>query len=125
MMTPNAVRLMSQDFPENVRVSIQRLITPVNQFMTHVTTVLNKGLTFKDHMNAEIKTIRLTREDRPTISHSLKSRPIGVIILSSQEEVTTPLFVDWINIEGGIKIRRIVGLEPKKTYTLTLLILGG
>jgi hypothetical protein len=124
MRIPQAARIMSQDFPEDVRAWIHHLIVPMNQFMTNVTTVLNKGLTFKDHMNSEIKTIRIAFGDQPTISYQLKSRPVGMVVIRSDEELKSPVFFDWENTQNGVRIRNVFGLEPKKVYTLTVLIIG-
>ena len=103
-MIPQMKRILSQDFPEDVRSWIHNLIIPINQFMTNTTTLLNKGLTFQDHMNAEIKTIRLSSTDQPILAHRLKSKPIGVLVIRSEEEITAPLCVDWTNTEGGCTI---------------------
>jgi hypothetical protein len=124
MTTLHAQRIISQDFPEGVRSWINRLIIPLNQFMTSVSALLNHGLTFESHMNAEIKIIRVTSADRPTLSYRLKSKPIGLIVLRCHEELKFPISLDWVTTESGIKIRNIFGLEPLKTYTITLLILG-
>jgi|GEM_PF-1969387 len=124
-MRPTPIRFLSQDFPGETQTWISRLIVPLNHFMTSVNTALNKGLTFRDHMNAEIKTITVTCADSLIVSCNLKSRPIGVLILHSEQELKSPLTLDWTGTEGGIKIRKVLGLENNKTYTLTLLVIGG
>src|SRR4051812_16782122 len=107
MTTLNARRIISQDFPQDVRSWINFLIIPLNQFMTQVCGLLNKGLSFEANMNAEIKTIRITSTDRPTISSQLKTKPIGLIVLRCDEELKSPIALDWVTTEGGIKIRNI------------------
>lgn len=125
MIAPNIRRIMSQDFPDDVRAWINSLLIPLNQFMTSISVLLNKGLTFQNHFNAEIKIIRVASTDQPMIPLQLKSKPIGVLVLRSEEETRAPIFIDWVNAEGGIKIRHVLGGEFGKFYTLTLLIIGG
>jgi len=119
-MRPNSVRFLTQDFPTETRAWLPRLLGPLNHFMTSVSSLLNNGLTFKDHMNSEIKTITVS-----TVSCNLRSKPIGALVIHSDQELASPLSIDWKASEGGIKIRKILGLEENKAYELTILIIGG
>jgi hypothetical protein len=124
-MRPNSVRFLTQDFPTETRAWLPRLLGPLNHFMTSVSSLLNNGLTFKDHMNSEIKTITVSSKDSPTVSCNLRSKPIGALVIHSDQELASPLSIDWKASEGGIKIRKILGLEENKAYELTILIIGG
>jgi len=125
MITPIPKRILSQDFPDEVRSWIQTLLIPINQFMTSVSQLLNHGLTFQNHFNAEIKTIQVRQGDTPVLSCNLKSKPIGILVLAVHEELKNQVGIDWLMVESGIKIRNIFGLEQGKFYSIKLLILGG
>ena len=122
MNTPN-IRILSQDFPGDVRTWINSLLIPLNQFMTGVSAILNKGITFRDHMNAEIKTVQVSSTELPTILHRHKNKPVGVLVIGSKEPLNSPVSVDWESVDGGIRLRRVFGLD--QPHTLTFLIIGG
>lgn len=119
---------------------IDRLLSPLNSFMESIYYALDKNLTYTENLACNVKTIEFTT--LPTygslpvldnwqvqkFTHSLKSKPFGVSLERVQEKsntyavITNPVSLDWNEANGVISINYVTGLEPSKTYILTLLV---
>lgn len=129
---------------ENIKEApawIDRIIVPLNLFLESTYFALNKNITFRENINSEIREIEFTTKsdyttaspkedgfDYLSFAHSLKSKPEGLTILqitekssSSYQIITSPVSLDWTEINGQIRINYITGLKDSTTYNLKVL----
>lgn len=118
-------RILTDEFPVEHQNWVGRLLTPLNRFMELVSQTLNNNLTFRDHFNAEIRTVFIEPNKPIFFNHSLKSKPIGILPLKLSEDPIGAVWIDWECIGAMIKIPRVLGLDPAKKYKINILILGG
>ena len=131
---PALKRLSKEDFPQQAEW-IDQLLQPLNQFFESIHSAMDKQLSFSENLNAEVKTFELrTPSSGPfqalRVRHSLKVRPIGVLVLGATDlgapnATIGALSVDWENAaDNQISLRSVGGLANAKSYSLTLLIIG-
>lgn len=134
---PQVRRFMVENFLSE-KEWIARLFQPLNVFMESVATAFNKGLTIKENMAADIKTVILDRV--PTakapflIQWNLGASPVSVHIGNVQKDqfesfaLTAAVGVQWVyNRESGLFLTNLVGIAPTKEdkYILTLVVFTG
>lgn len=120
MKIPQPPHFSAEDFPQEYRSWIAKMIGPLNQFLSAVYSALNASLSVKDNLNAEVKSF--TFEGRPvTIATNLKSKPIGVLILKSNP--AAPVALEWSHSGKTVTVHNVEGL-PRKKFELTVLIIA-
>jgi hypothetical protein len=117
---------------------IEKLINPLNSFMSIVYETLNKNITFKDNITSTIKELSFktlsTYESASSwetlkFSSGLKNRAIGCMILQIYEDsntyipITNAVHVDWLDLNGIITIQFISGLTDSTDYIVRFLII--
>jgi hypothetical protein len=134
---PNQKRISREDLKE-APSWIEKMLYPVNSFFESVYSALNKDLTFADNIVSQIKEIQFTTASDYVLNdtfevlnftHTLKNKPIGCIVLQiyqrtdDYQTITTPVTIDWIEINGVISINFVTGLDDSKKYTLRVLVI--
>lgn len=133
---PEQQRLLAEDF-QSQRSWIDKLIYPINQFMSSVWNALNKGLTFKENISSDMKEISIKSTDLPyTFSHNIKGRVDSILVLKAkydpnrngtnpEDPLTSGLNVEFYdNGKGQVVITRIGGLlSNNRFYSIKLLML--
>lgn len=130
---PPIKRLTTEDFKEQA-AWISKLFYSLNLFMESVTGALNKGLTFTENMNSEIKEIVVSIPSSGSafpFTYTAKIRPVAVWIGSAVEvaaspsPITSALYADWEYVNGSVRINNITGLTAGKKYRITLISIAG
>lgn len=128
---PVVKRLLQEDM-KGAGSWISKLLFPLNLFMSNVYSALNHGLTFQDNMLAQIKTLSI-KGSNPTTQFPwpYSTIPVGVSIIATVDTSALPLTVTtavtcaWSVSAGIVSIDNITGLDSKRTYSITFLVIGG
>ena len=127
-------RIVKEDFSSEDQELVDTLAFPINSGFENITSALNKGLTFDDNFNAQLKEITVTVDGSgtPTTTTSfkttLRSNAYGVMCIralaADNSYVTAAPFVSYVEGSSSITIRNITGLTAGIKYTLRLLVIG-
>lgn len=134
---PQIRRLLVEDFMEQ-KEWISKLFIPLNNFMDGTMTALNRGITLRQNMAADIKTVTLNRV--PTVASPIRvqwnisQRPISVHVGqcirtdNTAIVLTTAIGIQWdYDAINGLRLTNILGITPTAaiTYDITLAIFTG
>lgn len=134
MRIPAIKRLTTEDFKDQTSW-IGKLLQPLNEFMATVVQSLNKGLTFSDNFNAQIKELEFTLQASGT--YPLKflvttsSKPTGLWVLRAEHVAGTPstfttaVWADWYYQDGQVYIKNLSGLTTGQKYRISVIIIAG
>lgn len=130
--------MSQEDFPE-APSWFARLLWPLNQFITSMFLALNRGLTFEENFQCNLRTLTFRTattytSDRTwvniTYAHNLPRPPFGVL-LCKLTETNNPTGSEalnsmgtklkWSEFGGQVTIRFIEGLNDNTDYTINLL----
>lgn len=129
---------------------INRLLTPLNEFIRSIVNSYNNQLTLNENLLAEVRTINVKTASSVTsgsgspaqpnyvellravqVGMNLNFTPVGIVVLNCVDQANSRAInrygvsVDWSFREGIITINAVSGLEVDKTYAVTLWIVGG
>jgi hypothetical protein len=134
---PQIRRLLVEDFLEQ-KEWISKLFIPLNNFMDGTFLALNRGITLRQNMAADIKTITVSKVPSSTnyvgIPWDLDQKPIsmhvGNIVRTDSGAFTlaAAIQVQWTYDKSkGLRITNLIGVTPSSTdkYELTLVIFTG
>jgi len=130
---PTISRLSTEDFKEQGSW-IGQLLTVLNSFMSGTINVLNKGITFTDNFNAQIKQLEFVKSSTVfpmSFACTLTTAPQGLWIMRAEEVSGTPqvltsaLFADWSYADGSVIIRNVSGLTDGHKYRISVIIVAG
>lgn len=134
---PQIRRLLVEDFLEQ-KEWISKLFIPLNNFMDGTFSALNRGITLRQNMAADIKTVTLNRVptalDYASIAWNIPQKPISLHIGRIQRTDNTAVVlaaavaVQWeYDLTKGLRLTNLIGLTPTSTttYDLTLVIFTG
>lgn len=133
---PNVRRIIIEDYPEDIRPSIEKLAYIINQHMSDVVDLSNKRIDF-DNLYREIVKIKVTVNangiplNNTTFSTTYLPNAHGGIVISatnitnSQTYPSSAVFVTFVSTKNNLfKVNHVTGLQPNQTYELTLEIVG-
>jgi hypothetical protein len=137
--------LKKEDFPKMVAANpaeMDLFLNTLNGMFSQLHTMLDRGILFGDNIAAQVKDVQVSEAQQFPISigYTLPSSPQGVIILNARD--TTPstpsvqtsnnnsttqqaVSVDWVLAGQQIQIRSFGGIDPKRRYVITVMIIGG
>lgn len=132
MKLPSQKKILREDL-RDAPPWITNVIDPVNSFMESVYQALNKNITVTENISSFIQELNYTTTSAyPTATpiffkNTLKSRAIGVLVLQAYDKTTYtpapgPVYVPWVEVNTGIEVLSITGLEASKSYLIRLLI---
>jgi len=134
---PQIRRLLVEDFIEQ-KEWISKLFIPLNNFMDGTFISLNRGITLRQNMAADIKTVTLNRVptalDYASVGWNIPQAPIsmhiGRIVRTDNTAVVlaAAVQVQWeYDTRKGLRLTNLIGLTPTstETYDLTLAIFTG
>ena len=135
--------LKKEDMPQMVAKfpnEMELLLNTLNGMFSQLHTFFDAGIAFGDNIAAQIKTVSVGENQTYPISFqsSLRNQVQGVIVLNAKD--VTPaaaavqtskankptaqsVAVDWTTAGPNIQIRSFPGLDPKRRYSLTLLVI--
>lgn len=127
MRLPALKKLLQEDFKEQGSW-IGSLLNPINTFLTTVSNGLSNGLTVRENMLAQIKTVLVSGANPSTsFAYPYATKPIGCLVLNITESNGTPAFtppIKWV-YSAGQSLITVNGLEITKTYNITFYVIGG
>jgi hypothetical protein len=132
---PEIRRILREDIKE-APSWIEKLLTPLNSFMSVVYENLNKNITFRENIACQIKEMEF--ETLATYSSldwtlvqfkGLSYKATGVLLMQLYEKADTyipikkAVSIDWLDLNGSININYISGLENSKKYFARFLVI--
>lgn len=135
---PTTRRITQEELQGEPEQQIETMVRPINLFFESLYTALNKDLTVQENMDAQVTTVRFkVPEDYPSLDAwvdinfqlEMKRTPSGAHVLHLEEvdnltEVhDQPVWADVKFIPGEASIKYITGVQPCRSYNITLLIL--
>jgi hypothetical protein len=134
---PQIRRLLVEDFLEQ-KDWISKLFIPMNNFMDGTFTALNRGITLRQNMAADIKVVTLNRIptalDYASVAWDIPQKPIAVHVGRIKRTDNTAVVlanaiqIQWeYDLTKGLRLTNLIGLTPTstETYDLTLTIFTG
>ena len=130
---PKIKRLSREDFKE-APAWIDRLSYWLNILIEYVTLAFNKGITFDENIQSQIKTFSIVAgasASANTLSFlaDMRVAPRGLILMRVVESVGnyTPIgaavFIEWRYEAGTVFVTSITGLTSGHTYDFTVLLI--
>lgn len=107
---------------------IGKLFGPLNQLTNDIFLAFNNNLTISDNLSQEIKEIKFKNStvNFPLVFQTkFNSNPMGINVIYIYNNTlsaysTTAPHLQWIYLNGLIKITAITGLTADSTYTMRL-----
>jgi hypothetical protein len=133
---PPIRRISTEDFPEQAGW-IEKLTSPVNEYMERTTTALNRSLTINENFAGEMRDITVDGTYPIKLAWNLSARPRAVIVggiartNGGSYTLTDAVQVKWsFNQAGQLQIDGLAGtLDPAPAaatkYYITLVCLTG
>jgi hypothetical protein len=130
---PPVQRLVTEDFADQKKW-IGKLLLPLNDFMESVYRALNQGLTVKENLAADVRTVEVDGTYPLKLSWSLKSKPVAVVVGNvARSDGTALSLVDAVGVrwsynqQSQLQIDQVVGITPSAStkYKLTLVSITG
>lgn len=113
---------------------IGALLEPLNKFMDEVTRALNRQLTFKENLSADIKTVVIDGNYPQRFKWTLPSKPVAAWIGQARElsenhtTITEALYLDWeMTADGMVQINNIADLNASTSnkFNVTIVLITG
>jgi hypothetical protein len=118
-------KIIVEEFPNEVRSWLKKLIEPLNRFLEQVYYALVNGLTIRDNLKAQVKSVTvLANQTYPLkTAWDLNERPTAVLVAQITESTagTVPVYsLSWVYDNGTIELT-FVGLNSAKKYNVLIL----
>lgn len=130
---PPILKLLLEDIPADNRSWMEKLVQPINTFISSVIYALSGNLTLGENVRAVVFTSTFTNNSSSfpiRIRNTMGSKPTGTLILKA-DNLTNPATVptalsitDWqITNSNDVAINSISGLTANNKYQITFLVL--
>ncbi len=136
MRPPDFKRIRTEDFPEEVRPTIEKLGFIFNAFAEQLVNLLNKNIDFQN-LNMEVVSLDITTDgsgnlvNPPSIRTTLNTKIQGAICIKADNLTsigtfpTSQPFVSYSMINNNlISVLNVSGLQNSSTYRLKLMLIG-
>lgn len=122
-------QLSRTDFPE-VGNWINKLLYPLQLFITEIRTALTNQLTFQDNVSCIVRQMPLQAgvtdtDNTVTFPFGLNRQPVYMSIYVTRQDGTYEVLypqISWNYINSNIVVNGITGLTPGKLYNLNLVV---
>jgi hypothetical protein len=128
---PTIRRIRREDFDKKYYDLLDGLLYAINTFFESVVAALNRGLTFRENMQAQVQDLTVTA---PVTDASFKRELAlpctGIMVVAVTninnpgELLSTSPFAQFVNTDGGIRITNITGLTAGQKYRVRLICLN-
>jgi len=128
-----ADRLIVEDYKEQ-KSWIGKLLSPINSFMESVVAALNRSLTLKENLAADMLTVQLDGTMPVKLAWTLKARPRAVSVGDVYRKdgasvtLTDAVGIKWsYNQQGQLQVDQVVGITPSSSavYVVELVAFTG
>lgn len=132
---PGMQRINKEDYPEDIRPSMERLAGSLNQFMEETIELFTKNIDFVN-LNRQLVSIDLQIDSTgllvnpPSIKIGVKGRVEGINCIKADNLLNPTIyptscpFVNYTITNGFIKIVSVTGLQNDSQYRLKLELIG-
>lgn len=129
-------RIVSEDYDKQYQSLVSKLSYIINTALEAIAAALNKGLTFEDNFNSQVKDLELTVDSdsvpqlTTSFKYELKTQCIGIIVIRATAKtavITYPTSQPWVSFSesnGQINILKITGIQSGTKYQLRLVAFG-
>ena len=118
--------IVLEEFPQEQRAWLPKLINPLNQFLEQVYKSLVNGLTLRDNMKSKVSEIKIgVQQSYPIkLAWTLNEKPTSCVLGALAEDVSAfsalPLHsFQWVYNQGQLELY-LVGLDANKAYKATI-----
>ena len=134
MKFQNFKRLIAEDFDSSQQSLIQKISAVINPLVDQLNTALNKQLDFSN-LNQQVVTFKteVSATGVPTSPLQLTSNLVtavqGIQVMNCVNQTDSSLFTGAVQCfftrkSNTVTISQITGLLPKKTYSITVNLIG-
>ena len=133
-LLPPIARLVLETFPQAEQKWLPLLLQPLNSFIESVYGALNRSLTLRENMAADIRELTADSAGPHKLAWNLKSRPLTVHVGNVRRldgasfSIVDAVGVRWsFTQDGALQIDQIVGVVPTASakYIITLVCFTG
>ena len=128
---PDIKRIRKEDFDKKYYDLLDGLLYAINTFFESVVAALNRGLTFRENMAAQVQDITAVAPiNNTTFKREVGLTCSGIIVVSvvnvsnPGEILTTAPFAQFVNTDAGIRVTNITGLTAGQRYRIRLICLN-
>lgn len=129
---PEKQQIVPEDFEEDYQDSASIIAQSFNTYVDQLNEILSSNLTFSDNIRGLVRTFVLKGDGTVTFKYDLTDKPTGIWPISYynvddiEETITAGVSVQWsYDGAGNITIKRVGGLDPAKTYSVTIIVIAG
>lgn len=134
MRLPSFKRIFKQDFAQNDQQLIEKLSFILNNGIDVLYQALNKNLSFTDNIYGSLKSFNVEVDStgipvsNVIIPLDISAPAKGLITLkvdnttNSTGYPSTAPWISWTQVNSGIQVNHISGLDAKNTYTFQVFI---
>ena len=124
---PRFTRFLTEDFPEEQREGIGKMLVNLNTFMQSVTSALTRNITVDQNIAGQIKTLSVTGGSTLKFKYDVAVRPrilvIGRVAKIGAAATTGPVTIDtWSDDGAGNISATFTGLTSAHKFNITLLL---
>lgn len=130
---PKIKRLSREDF-KDAPPWIERLLQWLNLFIEYVSALTNKGITFDENIQAQIKSFEIlagaaAANNTVQFTTTLRVVPRGLVLMRCVQRagnyvvIGAAVSVEWRYENGTVFITGVTGLTAGNIYDLTVLLL--
>lgn len=135
MKLNNIKRIITEDFPKDDRVLVEKLSFALNPFLEQISTIFNKNVDF-DNLNQEVLTFTIQLDSngipktQTQIKTSLKTKIRGILVIkltNLENDSTFPTgapFITYSVAADLITIQHVTGIPANKRYTISAIAIG-
>lgn len=118
-------KVVIEEFPEDVRGWMRKLLDPLNRFLEQAYFALVKGLTIGDNLKAQVNsyTVTTTQTYPISIGWNLNERPTAYLVAQIQNPTgaAVPAYaMEWYYDNRQVKVT-LTGLTAATKYNVTFL----
>lgn len=117
-------KIVLEDFPEEIRGWLKKLVEPLNRYLEQSYAALTDGITYRDNLKSKVYSVAIRAgETQKQVRWDLSERPTAVYIANIRTNANNPptsaFAMSWKLVEGQI-IMEFVGLNALTDYTATI-----
>lgn len=127
---PTIRRLSREDYPE-APSWLDKLLFPLNSFLTSTYAALNNQLTINENMIGQTRTVTYVGGGAASFTWPFTTNPLGYQVINVTDSNGKNVILSsapWLNAsfsQGQVTIQNVTGLTSGVTYLVTVYVIGG
>ena len=124
---PRFTRFLTEDFPEEQREGLGKVLVNLNTFMQSVTSALTRNITVNQNIAGQIKTLSVTGGSTLKFKYDVSIRPqtliVGKVVKVGSAATTGPVTIDtWSDDGVGNISATFTGLTSAHKFNITIIL---